>query len=85
METIYNTGTFTTLEIVEINIFYHWKKVHSIGDLVLCDSLTIKLTMTTRQEGSSSREFPLQQPSCSAFKLQKQAAIGSITISGLKL
>jgi hypothetical protein len=78
------TSTFTTPELVKINRFRHWKKVHLIGDIVSCDGLTIKPTMITRTEGASAREFPLQQPTQASFELWK-CAIGPITISGTKL
>jgi hypothetical protein len=84
MEAILNTGRFTSLKIVEINRFRHWKKVHSIRDVFLNDSPTIYPTMTTRLEGSSLREFPLQHPPCSEFTLWK-CATGFITISGTNL
>jgi hypothetical protein len=84
IDAIHDKGIFTTKEIVDINKFHHWKKVHSIGDLVLCDGLTIKPSMIMRTEGSSSREFPLQQPTREVFTLWKHA-IGSLSISGTKL
>ncbi len=84
MEAVSSTGLFTTEELIGINRFRHWKKVHSIGDLVSCDGLTVKPSMLTSQEGSSDREFPVQKPVRSALVLWKKA-LGSITLRGTKL
>jgi hypothetical protein len=73
MDAIHDNGIFTTKELVEINKYRHWKKVHSIKDLVLCNGLSMKPSMITRTEGSSSREFPLQHPTREAYTLWKHA------------
>ena len=84
MEAVTSAGLFTTKELVQINRVRHWKKVYSIGDLVSCDGLMIKPSVTTPREGKSNREFPLQQPTREAYQSWKKA-IGAITISGTKL
>ncbi len=84
MEAVTSTELFTTKELEQINQFRHCKKVYSIGDLVSCNGLTIKPSMTTPREGKSNREFPLQQPTRVAYQSWKKA-IGAITVSGTKL
>jgi hypothetical protein len=75
---------FSTAELVAINRFCHHKRVHSIGDMVCCDGLTIKPSMFTMTKGRSSLEFPCQRPTRAQLNLWKRA-VGSITISGIRL
>ena len=84
MEAVVDTGIFSTAELVAINRFRHHKRVHSIGDMVCCDSLTIKLSMFTMTEGRTSLEFPCQRPTRAQLNLWKRA-MGSITILGIRL
>jgi hypothetical protein len=84
METVVDTGIFSTAELVAINQYRHHKRVHSIGDMVCCDGLTIKPTMFTMTKGQSSLEFPCQRPSWAQLNLWKRA-VGSITILGIRL
>jgi hypothetical protein len=84
MEAVVDTGIFTTADLVAINRFRHHKQVHSIGDMVCCDGLTIKPSMFTMTKGRSSLEFPCQRPTRAQLNLWKRA-VGSITISGIRL
>ena len=81
MEVLADTGIFSSAELVAINQFCHHKRVHSIGDMVCCGSLTIKLSMLTMTKGRSSMEFPCQRPTRAQLTLWKQT-VGFITISG---
>ena len=78
MEVLANTGIFSSAELVAINQFCHHKQVHSIGDMVCCGSLTIKLSMLTMTKGRSSMEFPCQRPTRAQLTLWKRA-VCSIT------
>jgi hypothetical protein len=84
MEAVIDTSIFSTAELVAINRFCHHKRVHSIGDMVCCDGLTIKPSMFTMTKGRSSLEFPCQRPTRAQLNLWKHA-VGSITISGIRL
>ncbi len=84
MEAVADTGIFSSMELVAINRFCHHKQVHSIGDMVCCDGLTIKPLMLTMTKGRSSMEFPCQRPTRAQLTLWKRA-MGSITILGTHL
>ena len=84
MEAVVDTGIFSSTEIMAINRFRHHKRVHSIADLVCCNSLTIKPLMFTMTKGRSSLEFPCQRPTRAQLTLWK-CTVGSITISGIRL
>ena len=84
MEAVADTGIFSSAELVAIILFCHHKQVHSIGDMVCCGSLTIKLSMLTMTKGRSSMEFPCQRPTQAQLTLWKRA-MGSITILGTRL
>ena len=84
MEAVVDTSIFSTAELVAINWFRHHKRVHSIGDMVCCNGLTIKPSMFTMPEGRSSLEFSCQRPTRAQLNLWKRV-VGSITISGIRL
>ncbi len=84
IEAVVDTGIFSTAELVVINRFCHHKQVHSIGDMVCCDGLTIKPLMFTITKGQSSLEFPCQRPTRAQLNLWKRA-VGSIMILGICL
>ena len=84
MDVIDIAGILTTKELVEITRFCRWKKVHSIGNLVMCDGLTVRPSMVTRTEGTSTMDFPHQQPTSLWYEVWKHT-IGSLTISGMRL
>ncbi len=71
-------------ELRRLNRVRKFKKVHSIGDILLCDGRNVNLEILTRAPGSSSREFPLEKPTASDFKLWSQA-IRAITSQQLRL
>ena len=58
--------------------------VHSIGDMVCCNGLTIKPSVFMMTKGRSSLEFPCQRPTRAQLNLWKHA-VGSIMISGICL
>ena len=84
MEAVADTSIFSSAGLVAINRFCHHKRVHSIGDMVCCDGLTIKPLMFTMTKGQSSLEFHCQRPTQALLNLWKRA-VGSITISGIRL
>ncbi len=84
MEAVADTSIFSSAELVAINRFRHHKRVHSIGDMVCCDGLTIKPSMLMMTKRRSSLEFPRQRPSWAQLNLWKRA-VGSITILGIRL
>ncbi len=60
MDAVLDTGIFDRREQETLNWYRHFKGVHSIGDMVCSNGLTIDPTMFTREAGQSSRDFPLQ-------------------------
>ena len=60
MDAVHNTGIFDRSEQETLNWYWHYKGLHSIGDMVCSDGLTINPTMLTKEVGLSSRAFPLQ-------------------------
>jgi hypothetical protein len=69
MDAVNNTGIFDEHEQETLNWYWHYKGVHSIGDMVCSDGLTIDPTMLTKKAGQSSRDFPLQFPTGPDHKL----------------
>jgi hypothetical protein len=84
MEAVADTGLFSSAELVAISWFRHHKQLHSIGDMVCCNGLTIKPSMFTMTKGWSSLEFPCQRSTWAQLNLWKRA-VGSITILGIRL
>jgi hypothetical protein len=84
MEAVADTSIFSSVGLVAINRFRHHKQVHSIGDMVCCNGLTIKPLMFTMTKGRSSLEFPRQRPTQAQLNLWKHT-MGSIMISGIRL
>jgi hypothetical protein len=69
MDAVNDTGIFDKHEQETLNWYRHYKRVHSIGDTVCSDGLTIDPTMLTKEAGQSSRDFPLQFPTGLDHKL----------------
>jgi hypothetical protein len=69
MDAVNNTGIFDKHEQETLNQYWHYKGVHSSGDIVCSDGLTIDPTMLTKEAGQSSRDFPLQFPTGPDHKL----------------
>ncbi len=62
MDAVHDTGIFDRHEQETLNRHQHYKGVHSIGDMVCSDGLTIDPIMLTKEAGQSSREIPRQFP-----------------------
>jgi hypothetical protein len=62
MDAFHNTGIFDKHEQKTLNQYRHYEGVHSIGDMVCSDGLTIVPIMFTKEAGQSSIDFPLQPP-----------------------
>jgi hypothetical protein len=62
MDAVHNTRIFDWREQETRNWYRHFKRVHSIGDMVCSDGQTINPTMLTQEARQSSRDFPLQVP-----------------------
>jgi hypothetical protein len=62
MDAVHNTGIFDWQEQETLNWYRHFKRVHSIGDMVCRDGHTVNPTMLTQEARQSSRDFPLQDP-----------------------
>jgi hypothetical protein len=60
MDAVHYTGTFDWQEQETLNWYRHFKRVHSIGDMVCSNGHTINPTMLTQEAGQSSRDFLLQ-------------------------
>jgi hypothetical protein len=56
MDAVHYTGIFDWQEQETLNRYRHFKGVHSIGDMVCSDGLTIDPTMLTQEAGQSSRD-----------------------------
>ncbi len=84
MDAVHNTGIFDRHEQETLNRYWHYKGVHSIGNMVCSDGLTIDLIMLTKEAGQSSRDFPLQLPTGPDHKLWLKMT-QSLTQTGHKL
>ena len=73
MDRFTRSGLYTQTEHRRLNRVRKYKKVHSVGDVLLCDDRQVKPSMLTRAPGVSSREFPIEKPTASDFKLWSQA------------
>jgi hypothetical protein len=62
MEANADTGIFSQGELVRINRVCHHKKVHSTGDLIQCNGITVHPIMFLLEEGECYRDFPAQCP-----------------------
>jgi hypothetical protein len=60
MDAVHDTGIFDRHEQETLNRYWHYKGVHSMGDLVCSDGRTIDPILLTEEAEQSSREFPLQ-------------------------
>jgi hypothetical protein len=60
MDAVHNTGIFEWQEQETLICYRHFKRVHSIGDMVCSNGHTIDPTMLIQEAGESSRDFPLQ-------------------------
>jgi hypothetical protein len=54
MDAVKDNGIFDNHEQETINWYQHYNRVHSIGDMVCSDGLTIDPTMLAKEEGQSS-------------------------------
>ncbi len=84
MDAVHDTSIFDRHEQETINRYRHYKGVHSIGDMVCSDGLTIDLVMRTKEAWQSSREFPRQFPTGPDHKLLLKMT-HSLTQTGHKL
>jgi hypothetical protein len=84
MDAVNDTGIFDKREQVNLTWYWHYKGVHSIGDMVCSDGHTIDLTMLTKEAGQSSRDFPLQVLTGPDHKLWLKM-IHSLTRAGHRL
>jgi hypothetical protein len=69
MDADHDTGIFDWREQETLNQYRHFKRVHSINDMVCGDCQTINPTMLTQEPGQSSRDFPFQVPTGPDHKL----------------
>jgi hypothetical protein len=69
MDAVHKIGIFDKHEQETLNRYWYYKEVHSIGDMVCSDSLTIDPTMLTKEAGQSFGDFPLQFPTGPDHKL----------------
>jgi hypothetical protein len=70
MDTVQDTtGIFNRHGQETINRYWHYKEVHSMGDMVCSDGLTFDPVMLTKEAGQSSRDFPCQFPAGPNHKL----------------
>jgi hypothetical protein len=60
MDAVQETGIIDKHEQETLDWYWHYKGVHSIGDTVCSDDLTIDPTMLTKEVSQSSRDFPIQ-------------------------
>jgi hypothetical protein len=60
MDAVQDTGIFNRQEQETLNLYRHFKRVHSIGDMLCSDGQTIDPTMLTQEVGQSSRDFPFR-------------------------
>ena len=84
MDAVYETRIFTGKELGQINRVRHYKNISSLGDMTCCDGKTIRQEMYTTEGGESNREYPIQQPTCTDFRVWFRA-LGSVCRSGTKL
>ncbi len=84
MDAVPNTGIFDRHEQETLNRYQYYKGVHSIGDMVCSDGLTIDPIMLTKEAGQSSREFSFQFPTGPDHKLWLKMT-HSLTQTGHKL
>jgi hypothetical protein len=84
MDAVQDTGIIDRHEQETLNRYWYYKRVHSIGDMVCSDCLTIDPIMLTKEAGQSSREFPLQFPTGPDHKLWLKLT-HSLTQTGHKL
>ncbi len=69
MDSVHDIGIFEWWEQEILNWYRHFKRAHSVGDMVCRDGLTIDPTMLTQEAGQSSRDFPLLVPTGPDHKL----------------
>ena len=62
MDLVTDTDIFSRGELVRLNRYRHYKKVHSLEDLTQCNGITVGPVMYSRDEGVSYRKFPTQRP-----------------------
>ncbi len=84
MDAFHNTGIFDRHEQETHNRYWHYKGVHSIGDMLCSDSLTFYLIMLNKEAGQISRDFPLQFSTGPDHKLWLKMT-HSLTQAGHKL
>jgi hypothetical protein len=84
MNAVHNTRIFDWQEQETLNWIRHFKRMHSIGDMVCSDGHTIDPTMLTQEAGQSSKDFPLQVPTGPDRKLWLKM-IHSLTQAGHRL
>jgi hypothetical protein len=59
IDAVHDTEIFDWREQETLNWYRHYKRVHSIGDMLCSNGHTIDPTMLTQEAGQSSRDFPL--------------------------
>jgi hypothetical protein len=69
MDAVHYTRICNWCKQETLNQYRHFKRVHSIGDMVCSNSQTIDPTMLTQEAEQSSRDFPLQVPTGPDHKL----------------
>ena len=60
MDLLIQVGIYTIAELRRLNRARKFKKVNSIGDILLCDGRNVILVILTWAPGSSSRDFHLK-------------------------
>jgi hypothetical protein len=84
MDAVHDSGIFDKHEQETLNWYWHYEGVHSIGDMVCSDGLTIDPTMLTKEAGQISRDFSIQFPTGPDHKLWLKMT-HSLTQAGHKL
>ena len=77
-------GIYSMPELCVINRVRRYKKVHSMGDVIMCDGRNVSPDMLTQSPGESSREFPIEKPTSSNFRLWNEC-LHALTSQQLRL
>lgn len=75
MDIICSTDLYSPLQREAINRVRKFLGLHSLADVVLCDGRTVDPLVLTRQPVPSSREFSVERPTPSDFRLFRQAIV----------
>ena len=73
MDDLARVGIFSDMELIRLNRVRKFKKIHSLGDSLLADGITVCPSVLTTDAGESTRAYPIERPTRRDFKLWRES------------